>query len=60
MKDYSNHYNKEMMYLFHHLYTVCVKYKIEFEKQQSDKKINCRQYYITFTQFYNNYTKLHK
>jgi hypothetical protein len=60
MKDNYNHYNKEMMYLFHHLYTVCIKYKIEFEKQQSDKKIDCRQYYITFKQFYNNYTKLDK
>jgi len=47
--------DKEMAELFYNMYTGCVKFKHQKEKQNSEKKINCDEYYNKFKFFTEKY-----
>ena len=47
--------DKEMAELFYNMYTGCVKFKKQKEAQNSEKKINCDEYYDKFKFFTEKY-----
>jgi hypothetical protein len=54
-KDKDKDKDKEMAELFYNMYTGCVKFKHQKEKQNSEKKINCDEYYNKFKFFTEKY-----
>ena len=54
-KDRDKDKDKEMAELFYNMYTGCVKFKHQKEKQNSEKKINCDEYYDKFKFFTEKY-----
>lgn len=56
MKNITNN-DKEMAELFYNIYTGCLKFKQQKEEQNSEKKINCDEYYDKFKFFSEKYVK---
>lgn len=54
MKNKTNN-DKEMAELFYNMYTGCLKFKQQKEEQNSEKKINCDEYYNKFKFFSEKY-----
>ena len=50
MKNNTNN-DKEMAELFYNIYIDCLKYKFNYEKQNSSRKISCHEYYDKFKFF---------
>jgi len=51
----NNNNNKEMAALFYKIYMGCLKYKNIKEKQNSNKKVDCIEYYNQFKFFSEKY-----